>query len=113
MDVADYPTGAYPTNTYVACRGCGQLTSIQVQYPLVQASTLSNAKFCPMCGKPFEYKSKVDANGTMFELVAASVFGRDPSKEDEQIVASIYPTWDAYTHPSFKQFLKSLIEAAK
>ena len=105
------PSGTYVTHSHVACRACGQLTRIEVCFPLVQASTLSQAKFCPMCGVEFKREgATLEANGTGFVLVASSIFlTMSPTPEDVAIVESIYPMWDAFKYPTFKRFLRSLI----
>jgi hypothetical protein len=105
--------GAYVSYTHVACHGCGQLTRIEVCYPVVQASTLNKAKYCPLCGVEFKRENRVsEANGTNFQLVAASLMSRTPTKEDVAMIQSIYPLWDAYKHPTFKEFLQSLVRGS-
>ena len=105
----DTQSGAYKTYHHIACTGCGQLTRVEVCWPVVQASTLNKARFCPLCGTPFQYEGPSSANGTAFKLVARSMFGREPSAQEIQIVESIYPTWDAYQYPTLREYLKALI----
>lgn len=107
----DPQAGAYRVFTHVACHNCGQLTRIEVAYPLVQASSLSKPKFCPLCGAEYNNDGSPSyANGSHFKLVAAALFRREPSEDEVQIIASVYPTWDGYEHPTFKEYLRSLAQ---
>jgi hypothetical protein len=105
--------GAYVSYTHVPCHVCGQLTRIEVCYPVVQASTLSKAKYCPLCGAKYDPESRVtDANGSQFHLVAFALFGREPTLDEVELVKGVYPMWDAYEHPTFKEFLRSLVRGS-
>lgn len=113
MNKSNPQLGAYVGYTYVACHACGQLTRIEVCYPVVQASLLNKAKYCPLCGTVFEPKGREsDANGSGFLLVAAALFNKIPTKEDVALVQGIYPLWNAYEHPTFKDFVRSLVQGS-
>lgn len=110
MVAPESQSGAYPTFHHVACRACGQLTRIEVCYPVVQASRITKANYCSLCGTPAgDYQSQVDSNGSQFLLVASALFKREPSQHDVAIIESIYPEWNAYNHPTFRDYLKSLV----
>lgn len=102
------PTGVYPTFHHVACKGCGQLTRVEVCYPVILAPKHHRARFCPMCGVAWEYEKGLE-NGSQFWLVARHLFGKEPTREQVDIIASMYPVWDADVHGTFREFLKATI----
>lgn len=105
--MADNPLGAYNTQDYVACTNCGQLSRIEFCYPLVQASTITRAYYCPMCGLPRTTDNKF-SNSASFELIAQVMFGRKSSPEEAQQLKEIYGMWNAHEYSTFKDFLKEL-----
>ena len=102
--------GVYSTHHFTACTSCGQLTRIEVCMPVVTLSDKRLVKFCPMCGEPWNYIQPY-ANGTGFNLVARAMFGHSPSSEEVELVKVVYEEWDATAFPTFKAYLKSLLEA--
>ena len=89
----------------MACTSCGQFSRIEFPYPLVKASTLTRAFYCPLCGAA---NTKEFGNGRSFRLIAQVMFGRPSNEQEAAQLEQIYEMWDPYTHPTFREFLKAL-----